>query len=335
MPLRSILALMSTVDVLEERGVDCAPVLARHGLEPERLDPNGEIERDRELAVLTELLPLAGDPLFGFEMGKRFGLAGYGPLTMLLMTSRTAFQGFRIGVRYQALTYLYGKLSLVPGEDTTKLILEPVPLPDSVRRMLIDRDMTGTFNLVNEIQTQLGLNLAPLEVWLPFPRPAEAAIYEDFYRAPVKFDQPWCQAIIRNQDLAQPLPGYNRTAQEMYQHQCDALLARRQAEAPEGLPERVAAYLELFIGEFPGAERAAATFDMPERSFRRRLGDAGRSYQKILDGVRLEKARGYLADSSRSVEDIARLLGYSEPAAFIRAFERWTGQTPARYRRAL
>ncbi len=177
MPLRSILALMSTVDVLEERGVDCAPVLARHGLEPERLDPNGEIERDRELAVLTELLPLARDPLFGFEMGKRFGLAGYGPLTMLLMTSRTAFQGFQIGVRYQALTYLYGKLSLVPGEDTTKLILEPVPLPDSVRRILIDRDMTGTFNLVNEIQTQLGLNLAPLEVWLPFPEPAEASIY--------------------------------------------------------------------------------------------------------------------------------------------------------------
>lgn len=156
MPLRSILALMSTVDVLEEKGVHCAPILARHGLEPERLDPNGEIERDRELAVLTELLPLADDPLFGFEMGKRFGLAGYGPLTMLLMTSRTAFQGFQIGVRYQALTYLYGKLSLVPGEDTTKLILEPVPLPDSVRRILIDRDMTGTFNLVNEIQTQLG-----------------------------------------------------------------------------------------------------------------------------------------------------------------------------------
>ncbi|HAJ41733.1 MAG TPA: AraC family transcriptional regulator, partial [Alcanivorax sp.] len=50
----------------------------------------------------------------------------------------------------------------------------------------------------------------PLEVWLPFPEPAEASIYEDFYRAPVKFDQPWCQAIIRNQDMAQPLPGYNR-----------------------------------------------------------------------------------------------------------------------------
>jgi AraC-like DNA-binding protein len=91
----------------------------------------------------------------------------------------------------------------------------------------------------------------------------------------------------------------------------------------------------LFIGEFPGADRAAATFDMPERSFRRRLGDAGRSYQKILDGVRLEKARGYLADSSRSVEEIAGLLGYSEPAAFIRAFERWTGQTPSRYRKTL
>jgi len=335
MPLRSILALMSTVDLLEERGVACRPVLARHGLEPERLDPNGEIERDRELAVLTELLPLAQDPLFGFEMGKRFGLAGYGPLTMLLMTSRTAFQGFQIGVHYQALTYLYGKLSLVPGEETTRLVLEPLPLPESVRRMLIDRDMTGTFNLVNEIQTQLGLDLAPLEVWLPFPKPAEASIYEDFYRAPVKFDQPWCQATIRNLDLAQPLPGYNRTAQEMYQNQCEALLTRRQAATPEGLAERVGAWLELFIGQFPGAAQAATAFDMPERSFRRRLGDEGRSYQKILDRVRLEKARAHLADSSRSVEEIAALLGYSEPAAFIRAFERWTGQTPSRYRKTL
>lgn len=334
MSQRSILALMYTVDLLRQRGVDCDAVLARHGLDPARLDPNGEIERDRELAVLTALLPLAGDPAFGFEMGQRFGLAGYGPLTMLLMTSRSAFEGFQLGVRYQALTYLYGELSLVPGEQDTALILKPIALPPTVRRILIDRDMTGTFRLVNDLQTQLGLDLAPREVWLPYPRPRETGFYEAYFRCPVKFDQPWAQASIRNRDLATPLPFHNQAAQDLYRSQCDALLARRSGAA-EGLAERVVAYLDLFLGDFPDAARAAATFDLPERSFRRRLGEEGRSYQTLLDEVRLRKARALLADSSLSMERIAGRLGYSEPAAFIRAFRRWTGLTPAKYRRTM
>lgn len=323
---------MYTLDLLKERGVPYEAILKRHGLDARHLDPTGEIERDQELALFTELLPQANDPLLGFEMGQRFGLAGYGPLTMLLMTSPTAFEGFRLGVRYQSLTYLYGTLSLVPGETETALVLKPLPLPESVRRLLIDRDMAGTFRLVNDIQTQLGLDLAPREIWLPYPRPDDTAPYEHFFRAPVKFAKPWCQASIRNRDLNQPLPGYNRTAHELYRSQCDALLARRQ-KVPEGLGARVAAYLDLFRGEFPGADQVAATFDLSERSLRRRLSDEGQGFQKLLDQVRLNKARAYLADSSRDVESIAVQLGYSEPAAFIRAFQRWTGQTPARFRK--
>ncbi|ARB44525.1 AraC family transcriptional regulator [Alloalcanivorax xenomutans] len=332
MSQRSVLALMYTLDLLEQRGIQCAPVLARHGLDAARLDPNGEIERDRELRLLAELLPLAEDPQLGMEMGKRFGLAGYGPLTMLLMTSATAFDGFQLGVRYQSLTYLYGELSLVPGSDTTALILKPIPLPEPVRRILIERDMVGTFKLVNDIQTQLGLNLTPREVWLPLPEPEHGELYEQFFRAPVKYDMPWCQATIRNRDLALPLPGYNRTAHELYRSQCDALLARRQTPS-EQLADRVSAYLDLFLEDFPGAAEVAITFDLPERTLRRRLSAEGRPFQQLLDDVRLNKALNYLADSKRSVEDIARLLGYSEPAAFIRAFQRWTGETPAKHRK--
>ena len=49
--------------------------------------------------------------------------------------------------------------------------------------------------------------------------------------------------------------------------------------------------------------------------------------------MKADKARRYLADSGRSVAEIAELLGYSESAAFVRAFERWTGKTPARHRK--
>lgn len=334
MSARSILALIYTIDLLEkEEGIDCASVLARHGLERDKLDPSSEIGRDRELLIFTELLPQVDDPLLGFRMGSSFGFAGYGQLAMLFMTSETAFQGFQFGVKYQALTYLYGELALVPGETTTDLELHPIPLPPEVSRTLIDRDMVGTFKLVNDIQTQLGLDLTPREVWLPLPEPEHGELYEQFFRAPVKYDMPWCQATIRNRDLALPLPGYNRTAHELYRSQCDALLARRQTPS-EQLADRVSAYLDLFLEDFPGAAEVAITFDLPERTLRRRLSAEGRPFQQLLDDVRLNKALNYLADSKRSVEDIARLLGYSEPAAFIRAFQRWTGETPAKHRKS-
>ncbi len=63
--------------------------------------------------------------MLGFEMGSRFGFAGYGQLTMLLMTSETAFQGFQFGVKYQALTYLYGEIALIPGSTAPPWICTP------------------------------------------------------------------------------------------------------------------------------------------------------------------------------------------------------------------
>ena len=333
MSARSILALIYTIDLLEkEKGIDCASVLAKHGLDRNKLDPNSEIGRDRELLIFTELLPQVKDPLLGFKMGSSFGFAGYGQLAMLFMTSETAFQGFQFGVKYQALTYLYGELALVPGETTTALELHPIPLPPEVSRILIDRDMVGTFKLVNDVQTQLNMNLKPVEVWMPYPRPAEAQIFEDYFGCPVLYDQPYCKAVISNEDMAIRLPGYNKMAQDMYRDQCNAMLARRETPS-DHLGDRVYAYLNLFARTFPSAEQVAQAFSIPERSFRRQLSKEGRPFQGIMDQVREEKAKRYLADSERSVADIAELLGYSESAAFVRAFERWTGVTPARHRK--
>jgi AraC-like DNA-binding protein len=39
-----------------------------------------------------------------------------------------------------------------------------------------------------------------------------------------------------------------------------------------------------------------------------------------------------LLDPSRTIGEVGWLLGYSEPSAFHRAFRRWTGTTPQRFR---
>jgi transcriptional regulator GlxA family with amidase domain len=44
-------------------------------------------------------------------------------------------------------------------------------------------------------------------------------------------------------------------------------------------------------------------------------------------------AKDRLRDASLSLEEVAYIVGFSEVRAFRRAFRRWTGTTPGRYRR--
>ena len=77
------------------------------------------------------------------------------------------------------------------------------------------------------------------------------------------------------------------------------------------------------------SEAVATRFSMSDRTLRRRLREEATSYREILDDVRAELARHYLTKEKRGIEEVALLLGFSDPSAFTKAFRRWTGQTPA------
>jgi AraC-like DNA-binding protein len=68
------------------------------------------------------------------------------------------------------------------------------------------------------------------------------------------------------------------------------------------------------------------------RSLQRRLAAAGASYHQLLDLARKDAAERHLMESSLSIGEVAYLLGYSEAAAFNRAFRRWHQQTPQAFR---
>ena len=94
---------------------------------------------------------------------------------------------------------------------------------------------------------------------------------------------------------------------------------------------RVAVEDMLQIGD-PSIERVATRLACSPRSLRRQLSRQGCVFKRLLADVRCELACALLASSSLSVSDISRLLAYSEPAVFHRAFRRWKGVTPAAYR---
>jgi AraC-like DNA-binding protein len=63
------------------------------------------------------------------------------------------------------------------------------------------------------------------------------------------------------------------------------------------------------------------------------LTESGVRFQQLLEDARRELARYYLSDSRMEPNDAAYLLGFEDPNSFIRAFQRWEGTTPARFRK--
>ena len=332
MSTRSILGLIYLVQGLQQLGEDPQPVLARHGLSLDRLDPTTRIDRSRELRIYADLAEAIRDPLVGLKLGGFYGLAGYGPLVMLLMTCATAYEALQTGVRYQRLTYLYGTLRLEPGEHVSALILQPLSMPGKAHRFRVDGEVSGTFKMLHDMQATMGLSVKPERVDLPYPRPPEAAAYEAHFGCPVRFGEHEARIWLRNEHLQIKLPTSDANAHAMYRTLCDQQLKAQEASV-QTLADRVLTHLGLFSGSYPGAQAVAHSFGLSERSLRRQLSEEGHSFRDLLGQARYAKARHLLRDTALPVDDIGAQLGYAESSAFIHAFRRWAGQSPNAYRK--
>jgi AraC-like DNA-binding protein len=83
----------------------------------------------------------------------------------------------------------------------------------------------------------------------------------------------------------------------------------------------------------PDIQVVAARMGTSVRTLQRRLLAAGLTYSHVLQQARCAAAREMLEDRQRRISEVARRLGYSDPAHFTRAFRRWMGFAPRDLRR--
>ena len=76
----------------------------------------------------------------------------------------------------------------------------------------------------------------------------------------------------------------------------------------------------------------ASKLGLSRQTLFRRLKAEGVTFQQVLDGLRHKLALHYLGGKKVSVNETAYLVGFSDPAAFSRAFKRWTGASPRQAR---
>lgn len=89
----------------------------------------------------------------------------------------------------------------------------------------------------------------------------------------------------------------------------------------------------LLTEGFPRACVIANVLGMSVRTLQRHLAHAGTTYAAQVKRARFAAAASLLEETDAPVLSVALDLGYSDHAHFTRAFRRWSGNSPRKFRR--
>jgi AraC-like DNA-binding protein len=106
------------------------------------------------------------------------------------------------------------------------------------------------------------------------------------------------------------------------------------APRADDLVSALAAHIRARLPEPTTPDDAAALVHLSARTLQRRLEADGTSFTAVVDATREALARELLADPGLPLGEIGFRLGFADAATFSRAFKRWTGTAPGRFRRA-
>jgi AraC-like DNA-binding protein len=314
----------------EGLGLDRGKILRMAGLGEEDLaDPDGRVPLERLVATWQATASLTGDERLGLHMGasttvRQLGLMGYA-----MAHSDTFRDACRIGARYSRIIQEAAAVTFEENDECGWLRVSPAPVLDVIRHP-VDARLALIVAVSREIT---GADITPVKVCFPYPEPADATAYREFFRGPVAFDEPYSQVAFKQRDLQRPLLSADPAlAGYMYQL-AEEVLASLTSEGELLEQVRRAIWTDL-SGGLAGLEAAAGRLGMGPRSLQRRLKEEGTSFMEVLDDLRHEMAVQMLHDRRVTVYEIAFLLGYSDPSTFFRAFRRWEGTSPHEFRRS-
>lgn len=172
-----------------------------------------------------------------------------------------------------------------------------------------------------------------LEMQVTYAPPPHVDDYPELFRVPVTFN------ATRNALRIDPVWLSDETAFEpgnayvfgVFTRHADTLL--QELATRDSLRARIEAHIlpDLHEGTL-SMDKVARDLGMSRQTLYRRLREEGVTFAELHDDLRQRMARDYLTARKVSVNETAYLLGFSEASSFVRAFKRWTGQSPSAFR---
>ncbi|MFC3079091.1 AraC family transcriptional regulator [Phenylobacterium terrae] len=311
------------------KGAGRDELMARAGLSPDDLAAqDGRVPWTRYVALMRAGKALTGDPALALHYGEAVEISQVSIVGLIGRAADTVMDSFATLNRFVRL--IVETENEGPGE-----------------RFQLRRDRAGLWM----VDTRKDADAFPelTESWLAQmicgprrydPRkwvkaahvthaaPAHAAEYEKVLGVPVTFGSDRNAMLIEEASLDAPVAYLPKYVKGVLTGHADALL--RELEASKTTRGRVEALLKPMLHSGQASmDLVAGQLGLSRQTLFRRLKAEGVTFEQVLDELRCRLARDYLTGRRLSVNETAYLLGFSDPAAFSRAFKRWTGESPS------
>lgn len=167
----------------------------------------------------------------------------------------------------------------------------------------------------------------PKAIHFTHKEPSYRAEYDRIFGVPLIFESHMNAIIVDEAFLSIRLPDTNPYLSKILRTHADELL--KNLESSKSTRGRVESLLLpiLHTGDV-GIETIAGKLGVSRQTLFRKLKAEGVSFEQVLDELRHTLALRCLKEKKLSVTETAYLVGFSDPAAFSRAFKRWTGSRP-------
>jgi AraC-like DNA-binding protein len=318
------------VDGVGHIGLSAETLLDGTAVKAETLTSPHEFVDERDFhALCSRAVTLSGDPAFGLHWSERSTFAPFDLVGHLVVSLPALGDALSAIVHLMPLLTSGNRVDLVDTAGATELrcvFATPASPPSChVREEFIAGAVVRLLRLYG------GAAGRPSTVHFTYPEPAHVREYERVFGKVLRFDQACCCVAFDRVLLDAKLPYSDVSLSNLLRSSADARL--RQVTGAHSHGARLRETLNaLPPPDWGTMDDVASRLGLSGRALRRHLAAEGTSYPAISAEILGAHAERLLVDANRSLKEVAVALGFSDPSSFHRAFHRWTGMTPAKYR---
>lgn len=312
---------------LEARGIDVAPIATAAGIDPSALGPDDRVSRDALNRLWAGAVEATGDPAFGLQVTRFAAQTTFHALGYAVLASGTLREAFERVIRYRRLIGDVLELRLREADDRYRFEIDVSSEPT------IPFQAVDAIAAVSARQARMLRGCEPLRVHFARPEPRDVEPYRRTFRAPLTFDADANALEWARADFEASLPAGNAELARANDEVLVRYLARLQRSRTSARVQE--ALLDALPNGPPSKPAIARALGMSARTLQRQLAAEGTSFSAVVEEARIALARTYVGEGRLSVTEIAFVLGFADTSTFSRAFKRWTGTSPRRYRGTL
>ena len=317
-------ALGPIADFVDARGGSIERIFRRADLPLALLDnPDLPLPLRDQFKILGEAGREIGDPFFGASLGRQVSMKKLSAFGAWVSSAPTLAGS--IDRSHRGLNRFLQTATALKFQVFGSIARWSIEFLDPGKNGRFQNELLGVSYLIDGVRNYAGRSWSPIVIRSTCVGAVRAAALEKVFEAPV-------------------LHGAQVSAVEFDVAKLSAT-GRRKVDPDFGseppIPlhsayrEDVAALSAIALLEgHPKIDWVASKLEMSRRSLQRSLDAEGCSFSVVLEGLLKDRATFLIGSTDRGLTDIALQLGYSDGAHFSRAFRRWTGMSPARYRKA-